>query len=71
MNFTVSFSSGTSIREACTEAHTLAVKLNLEWVEFKFNEVPCSISQRCDIDEACKMYFNSTSPESKFKFVIS
>lgn len=70
MNIHVSFNAGTTIREACTEARDFAIKMNLEWVEFKFNEIDCCISKKCDVDKACEMYFNASKIGSEFKFVI-
>lgn len=71
MNIQVSFNVGTSIREACIEAKEFAVKMNLEWVEFQFNEIACSISQTCSVEKACNMYFKACEKDSKYKFVIS
>ena len=70
MNISVDFNVGTSIQEACTEAKAFAIKMDLEWVQFKFNSISCSISQRCDVDKACEKFLEALKPDSKRKFVI-
>ena len=65
----VSFLAGTDICEAITEAKQLATKLDIAFVDFDFNGVKCSISQRACVDEAVKSLDIALSSE-KMKFII-
>ena len=47
---------GTDIRDALTEAKTLARKLDLAYVKFNFNNVSISIGQGCDINDTVLEY---------------
>lgn len=70
MNITVEFNAGTSIEQACQEAKDFAIKMNFEWVMFKFNGISMSISQQCNVEKACNSFLKVLSPEKVFKFVV-
>ena len=70
MNIEVSFNAGTSIIQACHDAKELAVKLNLEYVIFKFNDVKVNVSQKADIGKLSDDYMSINSQESKYKFIL-
>ncbi len=55
----VEFLAGTSIKEAVTEAKSMAIKLDIAYVEFNFNGRSLSIGRRCDIQEAVEGYQDS------------
>lgn len=52
MNIKVDFNAGTSFQDACQEAKDFAIKMNLQYARFDFNGISCSISQRCNVEEA-------------------
>lgn len=70
MEVKVSFLAGTSIEDACTEARRFAITNNLAYVEFDFNGISCSISQRCLVEKAAEKFLRALKSDSKFKYVI-
>jgi len=70
MNIKIDFNAGTSFQDACHQAKQFAIKMNLGYTRFDFNGISCSISQRCDVEEAYEDFLKVLQPESKFKFVI-
>lgn len=70
MNIKVDFNAGTSFQDACEQAKDFAIKMNLQYTRFDFNGISCSISQRCNVEEAYEDFLKVLQLESKFKFVI-
>ena len=68
MEISVSFTCGTSIEDACTEAKDYAIRNNLAIVRFDFNGIKCGITQRADVEKACEKYHATMKAGAEFKF---
>ena len=58
IQLTIEFLAGTDIREAVTEAKQKAIDWNVAYVNFTFNSIKCSISQKCNEDKAVRSFYN-------------
>lgn len=54
----VRFIEGSNIIDCLIEAQDLATKLNVAYVEFKFNGIDVSIAPHVDVDFSVKDYWN-------------
>lgn len=72
MSINVDFLAGTDISEAVKDAASLAKKLKVSYVCFKFNGIDCSISEKalCADEEAVKKLYHEALYREQMNILI-